>query len=242
MDWRPMVLKPGENPRQALPRHAERSAVPFEYTLKDIANAANVNYQTVRKAVSDDRLDPDDLRSISSYINSALARKSKTVAGPEIQASLPPQQKKWWKARWPKFLLYRCAQPECSQLLFGPGACAEHGGDRRPAIKFDGDWHIVLLVSDDYVPLHRLIAQTPKGQHTHHRDGNPWNNRWENLEVLDPKEHESRHLGGILTAEVIPKQPARKPFRSEVGGMTKAELQKIKDEAYVAGLEAGRKK
>jgi len=249
------MLKPGEDPRVLLPGHQERGAIPLVVTLTEIAEAANVNYQTVRKAVSQDRLliewsgpdetkktlSPASLRSIASYIHSALARKSKAVNGGELFSILPAKQKTWWKNRWPKFDLYRCAQPECSHLLFVPGACAEHGGDRKPGVRFDSDGHIcVLLRGSDYVPLHSLIAQTPKGMHTHHRDGNPWNNRYDNLESLPPDEHFLRHLGGVPSAEVMPNQPPRRPLRGEVGAMTKAELQQMKDEAYMAGLKAGK--
>lgn len=249
------MLKPGEDPRFALPGHKERGAVKFSVSLEEIAVAANVNYQTVRKAVSQERLlieysgegfkdlTPQSLRSIAAFINGALARKSKTLKGPEMLSSLPPQQKKWWKNRWPKFDLYRCAQPDCATLLFSPGACTEHGGDRKPGVRFDSDGHIVVLLNGkDYVPLHRLITQTPKGMHTHHRDGNPWNNRFDNLESLTPEDHFSRHLGGIPSAEVLPNQPPRRPLRSEVGAMTKAELQQLKDAAFNRGFKKGQGK
>lgn len=232
------MLKPGEDPRHLLPGHLERGTKKFGYDLAQIAVAANVNYQTVRKAVSQQKLDPDDLRSVASYIQRALARKSKTLKGGEMVSMLGPVKGKWWKNRWPKFDLYLCAQPECSHLLFSPGSCTEHGGDRKPGVRFDSDGHInVLLRGSDYVPLHRLIAQTPKGMHTHHRDGNPWNNRFGNLESLTPDEHFDRHLGGILSAEVLPNQPPRKPLRSEVGAMTKQQLQQLKDEAFKRGWD-----
>jgi hypothetical protein len=237
------MLKPGEDPRNVLPGHQERGKIQFAYDLAQIAVAANLNYQTVRKAVSQEKLDPENLRSVASYIQRALARKSKTLKGGEMLSMLGPQRGKWWKNRWPKFDLYQCAQPECSHLLFAPGACAEHGGDRKPGVRFDSDGHIcVLLRGSDYVPLHRLIAQTPKGMHTHHRDGNPWNNRFDNLESLPPDEHFSRHLGGILSAEVLPNQPARRPLRSEVGAFTKQQLQQLKDEAFNRGFKKGQGK
>ena len=242
MDLGETMLKPGEDPRFLLPGHKERGPSPYGYTLEMISEAANVNYQTVRKAVSQKKLDPESLRSVASYVQRALARKSKTLKGPEMLSMLGPKGK-WWKNRWPRFDLYLCAQPECSCLLFAPGACTEHGGDRKPGVRFDSDGHIcVLLRGPDYVPLHRLIAQTPKGMHTHHRDGNPWNNRFDNLESLTPEEHFSRHLGGIPSAEVMPNQPARKPLRSEVGAMTKAELQQLKDEAFNRGFKKGQGK
>jgi hypothetical protein len=182
------------------------------------------------------------LRSVASYIQRALVHKSKPIHNEEAVGMLSPEMKKWWADRWPAFELYRCAHPGCDELLFGPGACAEHGGERRPLIKLDTDGHVALLLGRDYVPLHRLVAQTPKGQHTHHRDGNPWNNRWQNLESLSPAEHESRHMGSVLSAKVVKKQPPRRPFRSEMGAVSKAEMQNKVDEAYMRGLKDGRKR
>lgn len=237
-----MGLKPGENPRHVLPRHRERGEVLFNYSLKVIAEAANVEYQTVRKAVTQKLLDPKDMRSVAQYVARALVRKSAPMNAVELKGKMGPKQAAWWENRWPKFELYCCAAPGCSALLFGPGACAEHGGDRRPTVRFDSDFHIVILVGKDYVPLHRFITQAPPGMQTHHRDGNPWNNRWENLEVLEPLEHQDRHLGGHLGAEVVKSQPPRRPLRSEIGAMTKAELQSKLDEAYLRGRAAGEKK
>jgi len=220
-----------------------------EYNLKVVAEAAGVNYQTVRKAVSTGRLelesdltDAQRLRSVAGYIQKALVHKSKPIHSEEARGELSPQMQIWWDNRWPKFELYRCAHPKCSEVLFGPGACAEHGGERRPLIKLDSEGHVVLLLGRDYIPLHRIVAQTPKGQHTHHRDGNPWNNRWPNLECLDRNEHESRHVGSVLSARVVKNQPPRKPFRSEVGGLSRAELQKKLDDAYMRGVEDGKKR
>jgi len=235
---RSMVLKPGENPRQMLPGHKERGPVPHGFTLADIAKAAGVGNQTVRKAITDKRLDPSDLASVAAYVNRGLARKSKPLEE-EAVGLLPAAQKKWWKNRWPKFQLYKCSHNGCPELLMSPGACAAHGGDKRPAMKLDPDYRIVVLIDKDYVPLHRLIVQAAKGMHTHHRDGNPWNNRWDNLEELSPKEHEDRHLGGVLTAETLPKPPPRKPLRGEA---TRKQIQALIDDAFVRGCEAGAKK
>jgi len=241
------MLRPGENPRQVLPRHEERSDISFYYTLRLIAEAAGVTYQTVRKAVTTERLrptvdgevTPESLRSVAAYILRTLARKSAPLAEEEARGVLPSQWQQWWANRWPLFQLYRCSNPDCEELLLGPGACGRCGGDKRPQLKLGADGHIQVLVGTDYIPLHRLIAQTPRGQHTHHRDGNPWNNRWSNLESLPPEEHEARHLGSVLSARVLPNQPPRRPLRSEVGGMSRAELQRKLDAAYLRGVDDG---
>lgn len=43
--------------------------------------------------------------------------------------------------------------------------------------------------------LHRILAGTPKGMDTHHKDEVPWHNWRSNLEVLTPREHNERHDG-----------------------------------------------
>lgn len=250
----PMVLKPGEDPRQALPRHEERGPIEHTFVLADLAEAAGVNYQTLRKAMTEgrlaihkkpvgQRLSPDELRSIVSYVGYSLARKGQPLHEEVLQARLPEQQWGWWKNRMPRFDFFSCQFPDCLELLFSSGLCSKHGGPRKPAITFNHDWNILLLLDgQSYVSLARIITQAPAGAHTHHRDGNPWNNRFENLEVLSLKEHEDRHVGGILTAPVVKDQPPRRPLRSEVGGLTKAELQRKIDEAYARGLADGRKR
>jgi len=53
----------------------------------------------------------------------------------------------------------------------------------------------------EYVYVHRLLAvaewglEAVAGQHVHHRNGVPWDNRPENLEVLDAGQHHARHQG-----------------------------------------------
>jgi len=249
-----MVLKPGDNPRQALPRHRERAAIIHAFTLEDLAEAAGVNYQSVRKAVAEGRiliekkesglpLKAAELRSIVSYVARNLALKGHALPEEQVLERLPKQLRGWWANRFPKFDLFSCQTPGCSELLFSSGLCAQHGGPRKPEIALGNDGSLLLLLAgQSYVPLARLITQAAGGEHTHHRDGNPWNNRMDNLETLSPDEHADRHNGGLLTAPVVKKQPPRKPLRSELGGMTKAELQKLLDEAYVKGLADGRKR
>lgn len=49
------------------------------------------------------------------------------------------------------------------------------------------------------ISVHRLLLtlkHDPEefdGMHVHHRNGIPWDNRLENLELLTPKEHRQRH-------------------------------------------------
>lgn len=209
------MLKPGDDPRRVLPRHQERGPQIYQYSLQLIAEAAKVEYQTVRKAVTDKRLDPKDLRSVAAFIQQALTRRCRPIEEEEASSVLPAERRGWWDKRWPRFRLYRCANPECEEILLSPGACSAHGGDRRPGLRFDSSGYVCLLVGNDYVPLHKLIVQAQQGMHTHHRDGNPWNNHWANLECLTPAEHADRHVGGVLSGAIRGKQPPRKPLRIE---------------------------
>lgn len=43
--------------------------------------------------------------------------------------------------------------------------------------------------SDSNRLVHRIVNKTPKGMHTHHKDGNKMNFRKSNLESLTPSEH-----------------------------------------------------
>lgn len=42
------------------------------------------------------------------------------------------------------------------------------------------------------IRLHRWIMNAPKGFEVHHKNGNSFDNRRENLEVLTPEEHDKR--------------------------------------------------
>ena len=59
--------------------------------------------------------------------------------------------------------------------------------------------YIYVLHDGRRSPLHRLVMQEILGrpllrsEHVHHLDGNPQNNRPENLRVLDAGEHSSKH-------------------------------------------------
>jgi hypothetical protein len=224
------------------------SSVAHTFTNATIAEAAGVTIQTVGHAMKDGKVrpgeqTPDDLRSLATYVTHALALKGRVLGEERVLELLPEQQRGWWKKRWPTFDLFACQFPGCAELMFSSGLCSEHGGDRKPAIAFGADWQILLLLDGDtYVPLARLVSQTSGGLHTHHRDGNSWNNRWENIEALSQPEHEKRHRGGLLTAPVMTKQPPRQPLRSEAGGLTRAELQRKIDQAYARGVADGRRR
>lgn len=56
------------------------------------------------------------------------------------------------------------------------------------------------------ISVHRLLAVSEygidevKGKHVHHKSNIPWDNRPENIELMDPKEHSQHHLAGENSA------------------------------------------
>lgn len=235
------MLKPGDNPRRLLVGHVERGPVAHVFTLRQIAEAAGVRDQTVRAAISRKQLDIASLSSVAMFVVRNIGAKQKPLSDEQARASLPPRQARWWDARWPAFDLYRCPVDGCTELRLEPGPCRHHGGV-RPMLKFDSDWTPYMSVADGYIPIHRLISQPPGGLQNHHRDGNVWNNRWANTEHLTPEEHQDRHVGGILTADVVADQPTRRLLQREHRGMSRSELQQVKDRFYTLGIEEGRRR
>lgn len=64
-------------------------------------------------------------------------------------------------------------------------------------------WRCECGESADTVLAHRLLATLKvddlselDGKHVHHRDGVPWDNRLENIEVMDATEHLTHHANG----------------------------------------------
>ncbi|UPV73729.1 HNH endonuclease [Halorussus limi] len=61
-------------------------------------------------------------------------------------------------------------------------------------------WRCQAGETDDYVYVHRLLATLKvddlselEGMHVHHKDGHPFDNRPDNIEVVSPAEHRQKH-------------------------------------------------
>lgn len=64
------------------------------------------------------------------------------------------------------------------------------------------EWVSVNDDGQDRLPVHRLIAvaewgvEAVKDKHVHHKNEIPWDNRPDNLELMDPTDHHSHHSTG----------------------------------------------
>jgi hypothetical protein len=82
------------------------------------------------------------------------------------------------------------------QLLKPPHFETVPRGYERVSHKYDTE--------SRYVSVHRLAAvawfgvDAVAGNHVHHENGIPWDNREENLQVLPPGEHAEKHTDGLL--------------------------------------------
>jgi hypothetical protein len=65
-----VALKPGENPRASLGRHAERGPKRFtvEYTYGDLSRLLEMSEGSVRLAVHRGKLDPTQLDSLFEFV------------------------------------------------------------------------------------------------------------------------------------------------------------------------------
>lgn len=69
----------------------------------------------------------------------------------------------------------------------------------KPLTQYDNNGYKYVRLSGSTHTVHSLVAKAflgerPDGYHIHHKDGDPSNNRLDNLEYLTPKEHAERHM------------------------------------------------
>ena len=85
--------------------------------------------------------------------------------------------------------------------LVGEYAANYKSGSRRSRqyIEVEAGWHPGAN-QKGYISLHRLVYEARAGcflasdQVVHHKDGNPRNNHWDNLEAMTQAEHAREHL------------------------------------------------
>lgn len=145
----------------------------------------------------------------------------------------------------------------------------EHGIDRRErydairtAVGTDHAYHYiggggyeecVSLYNGErsYVKIHRLLAvaehgvDAVEGKHIHHKNGIPWDNRPENIEVLTPTEHHRRHTRGENNPQSkLTEAEAREVKRlANEGDMTQREIADKYDlsQSVVSNIKNGEK-
>lgn len=190
-EWHP--IQPGQNPRDVFRRHRERGHKKFEYTYETLANLKGIKEQSVRVAVHDGRLDPENLLSVSRYLLKTAVPSEAPLTNEEFVKAIGEEEAlNKWSARYPRFDMFVCGYPECGELLVGARLCAKHG-PAKPMLILNKALYFEMLIGNDYIPLHRLVMGEPAGMDVHHKDHNRWNNHPANLEALPHAEHWKLH-------------------------------------------------
>lgn len=126
---------------------------------------------------------------------------------PKIE--IPCQQCKKPLFRFPSHIKGKKYGPFCDRHCLGKYRTATLTGDfaanfkngfrkDRSYFSVSASWH-PNKGKHGYVYLHRLIAEARMGRFltekevVHHKDHNPQNNHWDNLEVMTQSEHSKKH-------------------------------------------------
>lgn len=184
--------QPQMNPREK-PGHRERGPIRYHYTFLDVAKVMRRELSSLRSNLGWRSAIQGGLRTLSALVVGTWMRDLKPVADadPRVTQLLGAEAVGQWKNRWPRFELYPCASCE-DALLLVRGLCRECGG---PGVQ-DVDWakgYIALRVGGRMVPYHRLVVGCLSHMDVHHKDGNKWNNRPDNLEILAHDVHWEKH-------------------------------------------------
>jgi hypothetical protein len=171
------LFESGVNPRTVL-RHKERGKVDFGYHYAELAEATGLKASTLASFPPLGRA--CRARNLSEVFAWALPKFIK-------RRSVPLQPKEWlddhyiadWLRRWPLLDAYRCAVWNCKRIGLGVPLCGYHG--------VHGGWRLMkyfeLWTGAKYVPLHRFLTPTDDDHIAYLIDGNPWNNRLDNVKV-----------------------------------------------------------
>ena len=178
------------NPRDYFSSHRERGMKQHTYTFQDIADAAGLALSTVR---SQPKEALRSLQRVAVFITQRLNRRSRRVDDLKVLRAQFGAKLELWENRFPRFDLYRCGYSGCPQVLLYEGLCSACGGPSHPTLIFDPNDYVAVYLGGLYLPWHRLVLTAPVGSDTHHHDGNKWNNRLDNLEVLAHADHFQKH-------------------------------------------------
>lgn len=155
----------------------------YQFTYADLAKATGRALATVRSAL---RIRRNNVHDVARFVIQSAIAESVRFSHHEIAELLGNDAAEIarWDVRWPKFDLYHCGVANCASILIEAGLCPQHGGAPQPLITVK-DQHFLVYLSGEYVPICHLIlgVATPSAT-VKHLDGNHWNSRLDNLEII----------------------------------------------------------
>lgn len=89
-----------------------------------------------------------------------------------------------WAGRYPVWTAFRCCQEDCLAVLLYEGFCDQHGGPPAPPLRIQSTGVEVLLGRRRYVPYGLVAAGGLRTERVKYLDGNSWNCRPANLQLL----------------------------------------------------------
>lgn len=188
-------LHEGDDPRVVFGKHhKERGPAKFFFTFEDVADLVELKVATVRLRFSLKQSRASLLLAVAQLIQKHLARRSRRLSEEELRVFFEtPERLEQWEGRWPRFDLYWCGG--CEEVLVEAGLCPSCGGS-RPGLHLLGD-EFYVRVGNRNLPFRWLLHpdRAPRGS-VRVRDGNWFNNRPENLELLAFEEGQRRFYEG----------------------------------------------
>ena len=138
---------------------------------------------------------PGDVFELVHRVTGAWRRRSRQLGRLELSEWLAENGvagRDEWEKRWPRLHLWRCGAPRCRKITLGaPGVCWDHGV--VPQWRFTETGLFALRLGSEFVPLHRVITGAAPGTLVVPRDNNPWNNRPDNLLVVESLPTHTQH-------------------------------------------------
>lgn len=168
-----------KDPRNYLSRHTERGSAQIPITLRDVADQFDLSMS----AVYAERSRLQDMDGIARFVSARRGRLSEEV--PEEEAA-QLMSRAWgtpdqWLCRWPRLRLWRCGHHDCSAVSFTRGLCPKCGGF-LPIVAIRGGE--IMIRTDRYRKLARLIMGNPTGSSVQRIDENRWNLHPSNLKII----------------------------------------------------------
>jgi hypothetical protein len=174
-----------KDPRIKFLGHKERGPEKFTYTFQKVADAIGVKLSTMRSNYASEvrkMAEEQDLLKLAAFVTGKAPHIAVTPG--EIEERYGPGAAERWSKRYPRFGLYLCPIPGCETWVLTKTCCAAHGG--LPAVfMYPTDGYFIFRLEGVDTAYHRVVMGATKGQTVRHLDGNQWNNRVTNLELVN---------------------------------------------------------